>query len=129
MAAVLTAELRGDPEHRRRDALADVLRTQADVLRYLAFLLGDATLAAGVTADGAGSWLFGDRPAGTRHDIVLFEPLVRALAEGGPALARVKSLHDELAKLPNADELIPDGWDELWAAVWSAHLQRTGVAA
>lgn len=129
VAAVLTAELRGDPEHRRRDALADILRTQADVLRYLAFLLGDATLAAGIASDEPGSWLFGDGPGGTRHDVVLFEPLVRALAEGGSALARVASLHEELAKLPKADELIPDGWDELWRAVWSAHLQRTGETA
>jgi len=129
VAAVLTAELRGDPEHRRRDALADILRTQSDVLRYLAFLLGDATLDGGLGADGAGSWLYGDGAGGTRHDVVLFEPLVRALADGGSALARVAALHDELAKLPNADELIPPGWDELWKAVWSAHLQRTGAPA
>lgn len=126
VAAVLTAELHGDPEQRRRDALADILRTQGDVLRYLAFLLGDPALLAGTGADGAGSWLFGDGPSGTRHDIVLFEPLVRALADGGSALARIASLHDELAKLPNADELVPEGWDELWSAVWSAHLVRTG---
>ncbi len=129
VAAVLTAELRGDPEQRRRDALADILRSQGDVLRYLAFLLGDPALLAGNGTDGGGSWLFGDGPTGPRHDIVLFEPLVRALADGGSALARIASLHDELAKLPNADELIPDGWDELWTAVWSAHLVRTGDRA
>lgn len=124
-AAVLTAQLRGDPEHRRRDALADILRTQDDVLRYLAFLLGDAALTGGVGTEGHGSWLKFNGPGGTRDDIVLFEPLVRALADGGPALARVASLHQELAKLPNVAELIPDGWDELWDAVWSAHLQST----
>lgn len=122
VAAVITAELRGDPEHRRRDALADILRTQTDVLRYLAFLFRDAALGYGAGSDGAGSWLFGDGPGGTRNDVVLFEPLVRALAAGGPALSRVASLHEEIAKLPNAAELVPDGWDELWSAVWSAHL-------
>lgn len=121
VAAVLTAELRGDPEHRRRDALADALRTQSDVLRYLAFLLGDAALAGGAGTHGT-SWVFGDGPGGSRQDVVLFEPLVRALAEGGSALSRVASLHDELKKLPNADELVPQGWDELWGAVWSAHV-------
>jgi hypothetical protein len=126
VTAVLTAELRGDPEQRRRDALADILRTQGDVLRYLAFLLGDPALLTGTGAAGGGSWLFGDGPVGTRHDIVLFEPLVRALADGGSALARIASLHDELAKLPNADELVPEGWDELWSAVWSAHLSHSG---
>lgn len=127
VAAVLTAELHGDPEQRQRDALADVLRTQADVLRYLAFLLGDGTLAGMAGTDGQASWLIAGDRSGTRHDVVLFEPLIRALAEGGAALGRVASLHDELAKLPNAAELVPDGWDELWAAVWSAHLQSTGA--
>ena len=129
VAAVLTAELRGDPEHRRRDALADILKTQADVLRYLAFLLGDAALLGGDASGLAGSWDMGDRPGGTRQDIVLFEPLVRALSEGGSALKRVASLHDELAKLPNAAELVPAGWGELWEAVWSAHLRQTGRSA
>lgn len=127
VAAVLTADLHGDPEHRRRDALAEILRTQSDVLRYLAFLLGDATLAGGITSDGTGSWMFGEGPDGTRNDIVLYEPLVRALADGSSALERVASLHDELAKLPNADELIPEGWDALWGSVWAAHLQRSGA--
>ncbi len=121
VAAVLTAELRGDPEHRRRDALADILRTQSDVLRYLAFLLGDAALLAGASADGASSWLFDADAGGARVDVVLFEPLVRALAAGGAALERVASLHQELAQLPNADELLPDGWNDLWSAVWAAH--------
>ena len=126
VAAVLTAELVGDPEHRRRDALADVLRTQSDVLRYLAFLLGDAAWSGGAALGEPGSWLFGDGPGGTRHDIVLFEPLVRALADGGAALKRVASLHEDLVKLPNGAELIPAGWQELWEAVWSAHLQHAG---
>jgi hypothetical protein len=128
VAAVLTAELVGDPEHRRRDALADVLRTQADVLRYLAFLLGDAALSGGVSLGEPGSWLFGDGPGGFRHDIVLFEPLVKALADGGGALKRVASLHEDLVKLPNGAELVPEGWEELWQAVWSAHLQHAEQA-
>ncbi len=121
VAAVLTSELHGDPEHRRRDALADVLKSQADVLRYLAFLLGDAALLGLAPGDGASSWLFGDGASGNRHDVVLFEPLVRALAEGSAALERVASLHQELAQLPDAEDLLPDGWSDLWAAVWAAH--------
>lgn len=128
VAAVLTAELLGDPEHRRRDALAEVLRTQGDVLRYLAFLLGDAALLGGKTPGNGGSWGFDDGPGGSRQDIVLFEPLVRALTDGGSALQRVASLHEELAKLPNAAELIPEGWDDLWQAVWSAHRRQAGRA-
>ncbi len=118
---VITAELVGDPEARRRDALADVLRTRADVLRYLAFLLGDSTLTSWVQG-GTGEWTPGGRPGGTYDDVVVFEPLLAALAQGGRGLDRVASLYAELRQLDNAPELVPEGWEELWDAVWQAHL-------
>lgn len=129
IACVLTADLLGDPPERRRDALGDILRNQADVLRYLAFLLGDPTLISGAAADGGEGWMFGDLPSGSRQDIVLFEPLIRAMAQGSSALTRVRALYDDLILLPNAAELLPEGWDELWQAVWTAHTARQGANA
>lgn len=118
---VITAELVGDPEARRRDALADVLRTRADVLRYLAFLLGDTTFGSWLEG-GTGDRTASDRPGGSYEDVVVFEPLLAALARGGHGLDRVASLYAELRQLHNAPDLVPEGWDELWNAVWQAHL-------
>jgi hypothetical protein len=129
VTCVLTADLIGDPPERRRDALGDILQNQADVLRYLAFLLGDPTLISGATADSGEGWMFGDLPSGSRQDIVLFEPLIRAMAQGSSALGRVRALYDDLVLLPNGNELLPEGWDALWQAVWTAHSTRLGANA
>lgn len=124
IASLLTAELHGDPADRRRAALTDFLKNQADVLRYLMLLLGDTTTAGGGgVSDGAG-WLF-NGPGGTRDDVIVFEPLVRALTLGGAALERVAKLHSDLHELQKDTSLLPEGWDELWDAVWQAH-QHTG---
>ncbi len=80
-------------------------------------------------ADGGEGWLFGDLPSGSRQDIVLFEPLIRAMAQGSSALNRVRALYDDLVLLPNGDELLPEGWDALWQAVWTAHTARQGANA
>ena len=123
VSAVLTADLSGDPPERRRDALASYLKSSEDVLRYLAFLLdGIDLLGGGSGAEGVNGF-FGAGSPGSRTDLVLFEPLVKALAAGSDALARIAALHDDISSLPQAGELLPTGWTELWSAVWSAHQQ------
>lgn len=123
IACLLTAELHGDPAERRRDALTDFLKNQADVLRYLMLLLGDTTTEEGSgTGDGAG-WLL-NGPGGMRDDVIVFEPLVRALTLGGAALERVAKLHHDLQELERDTPLLPEGWEELWGAVWEAHQQK-----
>lgn len=122
VATVLVVELVGDPEQRRHDAMADVLRTPHDVLRYLALLLGDAALS-GWSGTGGEGWDRTGGPLGNRDDIVLFEPLARALATGR-GLDRVAAGYQQLSELDGARDLIPPGWDELWAAAWTAHTSR-----
>lgn len=123
---VLKAALTGAVSGRRQDALTSVLRSRADVLRYLVFLLGDPSYDA-LFADLAGangdrfSGAFGGRAA---EDIALFEPLVRATGRDEDALARVASLVEDLRGLPNGHELVPDGFEELWDVVWQVHQER-----
>ena len=56
--------------------------------------------------------------------VALFEPLVRATGRDGDALARIASLMDQLREMPNGDELMPDGFDQLWTVVWQVHRER-----
>lgn len=118
---ILTARLRGDVGDRRQNAVLSVLTNRRDVLRYLVFLLGDPSYDALVTelagGDGAGgTWSTG----GPDPQIALFEPLVRAAGRDPEALARVAGLVADLRSLPDAD-LVPEGFDEVWDAVWQAH--------
>jgi len=127
---VLKAELRGAVGDRRSDAVMSVLTNQRDVLRYLVFLLGDPSydsLLAELAGDGAtGEAGWGAGSSSAEAEIALFEPLVRAAGRAPDALARVAGLVADLRKLPNAGELVPESFDELWDVVWQAHeeLQR-----
>ncbi|QRY53802.1 phospholipase D family protein [Mycolicibacterium septicum] len=124
---VLKAELTGAIDGRRQDAVFSILRSKADVLRYLVFLLGDPSydaLFAEVAGMGAERFADSDRPAHSNADVALFEPLVRAAGRDQDALARVASLVEELRELPNGTELVPDGFEELWDVVWQVHQEQ-----
>ncbi len=123
---VLKAILTGDVGDRRKNALASVLKTPQDVLRYLVFLLGDpsydALLAEVAGAEGGGSWNAG--PTGSRVDVALFEPMVRAAGRDEGALARIARAVDDIRAASGGSELLPEGFDELWDIVWTVHKER-----
>jgi len=111
---VIKVNLSGDTEARRHAAMREVLRTKEDVARYLAYLLGDPVsgmetfLGSGA---GAGQWGPGNA------ELTLFEPLVKAAALGEDSIDRVAAVVAELSKMPDGEDLIPDGFAELWAAI------------
>ena len=124
---VLKASLSGAIDGRRQDAVFSILRSKEDVLRYLVFLLGDPSydaLFAQLAGVDSERFADSDRPVLTSADVALFEPLVRATGRDQDALARVASLVEDLRQLPNGDELVPDGFDELWDVVWHVHQER-----
>ncbi|SNU02766.1 hypothetical protein SAMN06298212_1559 [Ruaniaceae bacterium KH17] len=114
--SAIKAELRGDLPDRRRNALRDVLRNANDVLRYLVFLLSDPARG---QDPGLKEALLGERwgAAGERgawDRVNVFEPLVRAAAEGDSAVDRVEVL---LAELGADEELIPAEFAALWHVI------------
>lgn len=126
-SCVIKASLVGAVDSRRQDAVFSILRSKEDVLRYLVFLLGDPSYDAlfAQLAGVDGERFHGaDRPALTSADVALFEPLVRATGRDEDALARVASLIEDLRALPNGDELVPDGFEELWDVVWQVHQEH-----
>lgn len=124
---VLKATLTGAVGGRRHDAVFSILRSKQDVLRYLVFLLGDPSYdalfaqLAGVDGDGFSADL---KPWLGVNEVALFEPLVRAAGRDEDALARVASLVEELREMEDGNELVPDGFDELWDVVWQVHRER-----
>jgi len=121
---VVVLALDGDVAERRHAAVRDALRSRDDVARYLALLLADPAAASPFTTgpvgdpDGA-SWV---APGSATPD--LFEPLVRAVAHGAEALDRVAQLVDRLAEMPDGEDLVPEGFAELWTVVEEAHRAR-----
>lgn len=121
---VIKAELTGDIDGRRQDAVFSILDSPEKVLRYLAFLLGDPSYdalfaqLAGLDDEKGSGW---ERRAMGGVDIALFEPMVRAIGRDEDALARVASLVEDLRALPEGRKLVPEGFDELWDVVWQVH--------
>ena len=123
---VLKATLAGAVDGRRQQAVAEILHSREAVLRYLVFLLGDPaydTLFAQLWRPSTEP-AENDRNPWTPADVALFEPLVRATGRDEDALARVASLVEELRNLPDGDDLVPEGFEQLWNVVWQVHRER-----
>lgn len=125
-SAVLVADLHGAPEDRSARVLAELLKTPEDVLRYLAFLLGDVTLSQALRFGGStgAAAFFGAGGSAPDTDVVLFEPLMRAAVHGdADALGRIDRLVAELRTV-EALHLLPDGLEELVTVVREAVTTR-----
>jgi hypothetical protein len=115
---VLKADLNGDVGDRRALAMSEILRDSTDVLRYLALLLSDPSLDLCGTGSGdrdpEDDW---QRRAGV-YDLVVLEPLMRASLRNDEALKRVANLIQELQEMQGGSKLLPEGFREIWDAVW-----------
>ncbi|WP_022919746.1 hypothetical protein [Ruania albidiflava] len=128
---VLMMRLVGDPSDRKRAALAAILSSRQSVLRYLALLLGmdpvpgeretpleDPTgLVVQEMVDGGAS-------GASLPPLVLFEPLVRAAGQDPSSLAAVARQISELRQMPQAAEVIPAEFLQMWDVVLEAVQDR-----
>ncbi|WP_395245525.1 hypothetical protein ACGGZK_06850 [Agromyces sp. MMS24-K17] len=121
---IVTAELVGDIPGRRDEIISRQLTNRAAFLQLIALMLAfdDNDVEAGMAGLSGffGGWQGAEDGSG------LFETLVRAAGSTNGGLADVKRIVDRLRKAgaPVGDDgipIVPDGFDELWAAVWSAH--------
>jgi hypothetical protein len=121
---IVLARLLDDVESRRDAIIARQLTDRSAFVRLLTLLL-ELSGAWTLTPTGAGvSGFFGTADAsGTGAG--LFEALVRAVGEGHHGLADARRIVDYLRE-HNEDAVLPDGFDELWSQIWSAHLELTG---
>ncbi|WP_141244304.1 phospholipase D family protein [Dietzia natronolimnaea] len=115
------AHLEGDPPDRGQAIIAEQLTSREALVQLLRLMLE-------LTRSGsAGSWIFDRRGqfAGAGVDpgsgVGLFEALLRAVAVGHEGLEEVRKLIDYLSRHAGDDAVVPEGFESLWAAVWSAH--------
>ena len=118
---VVNADLRGAPADRRERVLVDLLRSRADVLRYLVFLLsGDSIdaqqLADALTGEGAGA----DRRDGWAWEAPLLEAMVRALAGDPERLDHLARVIADIRRTGKAADLLPEDLDLVWEPIWQA---------
>ncbi len=121
---IALARLLDDVESRHDAIIARQLTDRSAFVRLLTLLLelsGAWTL---TTSSSGAAGFFGTADAsGTGTG--LFEALVRAVGEGHHGLADARRIIDYLRD-HDEDAVLPDGFDDLWSQVWSAHLDLTG---
>lgn len=115
------ARLEGDPPDRAQAIIAEQLTDREAFVHLLRLMLE-------LTRSGSGgSWAIDRRGqfAGGAVDpgsgTGLFEALLRAVAVGHEGLDEVSKLIDFLSRHSGDDDVVPEGFDSLWEAVWSAH--------
>ncbi len=122
---VLLARLLGDVATRRDAIIARQLTDRAAFVRLLTLLLelsGVWTMdSSGASADG----FFGGAGESTGAT-GLFEALVRAVGDRHHGLDDARRIIDYL-RSHDEHAVLPDGFEELWSEIWSAHHELTNA--
>lgn len=123
---IVLAELIDDVATRRDAVIARQLTDRAAFIRLLMLLLelsGNALVASGHGAGFFSPSTIGGEGTG------LFESLVRAVGAGHQGLSDVRRIVDYLTTVEEGPDVLPDGFADLWSAVWEAHVKLTGEEA
>ena len=121
---VLTLPLHGAPADRKDCILQSLLKDQDHVMRLLLLLLAGESLS---VSDFAMDSVHGSVGTATSFGVfdtgTLLESLLRALARDPTAIEQVANVVDDLKKTPEGQQLIPDGFDEIWAPIWECYAE------
>lgn len=116
---VLRLPLVGAPVDRGSRLLRSMLQNRSELMRLLMILLSDDGVEAMVNAGiGTGAWTGGDWLSGG-EDTPLLESLLKTLDRSPERLDQIKRLLDEMSEGGNLGELLPDGFEDVWNAVWA----------
>lgn len=120
---IVLARLLDDVDTRRDAIIARQLTDRATFIRLLTLLLelSGQRLPGGSDATA----FFGGDGFGTADGSGLFESLVRAVGARHPGLADVRRIVEALQSSGDGGDVMPEGFTELWSAVWAAHERLT----
>jgi len=125
---VLRVPLEGAPEDRGSRLLRAMLSDRSEFMRLLMILLADDGVEAMMNAGlGEGSWSGGHWLAGG-GDTPLLESLLKTLDRAPERLDEIRRLLDDIGESGELDEMLPEGFQEVWEAVW-ANREAAGSAA
>lgn len=115
-STVLRASMVNDPQDRFDSIVVRQLDSPEKFLRFLMLLLalGGHSTPAGFDATLGGEGVFSRSTEG------LFELLVRAMVVQPESLDRLSTIIENLQKHGKAENVLPEGWDEVWSAIRQA---------
>jgi hypothetical protein len=116
----LAVPLEGAPSDRLDQVLAAILAEPGQFLRFLTFLLQDDG-AETVAADLIRPVDHGGAAERRPHPYMpLLEDLLRVASRSPERLREVHRLVEDLRKTPLGRKVLPQGFEEVWGAVWAA---------
>lgn len=124
---VMNVPLQGVPADREKRILQSLVKNKEDFLRFLFLILSEGGLDMSAFLRCAGEChssegiFFGLKETGT-----LFELLVKTLHRNPEQLDRIHRLKKELMDSDEGAQLLPEGFDTLWKALWGARRGLTG---
>jgi len=119
---VLNLPITGLPAQRDDYLLTAILTDQTQFLRYLRFLLAEELgwpVGTGGGWDGVETGVWG-RTAAEDLDIPLLEDLARALSRSPEKIDLVDEVVERLAATEHGREILPRGFEQVWAAIREA---------
>lgn len=121
---VLNLPVEGLPEDRLDRVLQAIIGDREHLLKYLLFLLArddDVSLVGATLLSGNhGSHRNGAINVADGADMQLFEELLRVLARAPDKLDTIARLVNDLKRLPEGASMLPEGFDAMWSAIWTA---------
>ena len=116
---VVKADLEGVPEGRFSSLLRSLLNNRNKVLQMLLMLLADQDAPASQGGIHPGQ-LGADDASNGSAAIPLLESILRALDRDPGKIDRINALVSDLMVTDEGTELLPEGFNDIWPAIWAA---------
>lgn len=116
---VTKVPLVGEPEGRMQKLLGSLLKNKSQVLRLLLLLLADSSISMDkLTTFHGFTGIAGSSSDSASGGIPLLESLMKALAWSPEKLDRINRLVEDLDKIDEGANLLPDGFMPVWESIW-----------
>ena len=123
---VLNLPLQGEPPDRAAELLRRLLENREQALALLLMMLSGENLVADGLSERLGRGGAAAEAFGFGGDVTLFEALVRALDREPERLRGLERTIRELKTGAAGEDLLPEGFDEVWGPIWAAHQELHG---
>jgi len=128
---VLTLPVHGMPEGRDERVVSEIISNQAQFLRYLRLLLGQAGLddsSDGLSGVNLEEMTISRQTQWDLGELDLLENLVRTISRAPERITRIAEIVEDLSRTPEGRQALPPDFINLWNTIaeWQSENQREG---
>lgn len=127
---VLRVPLENCPAGREQAVLHSVIGNRSNLMRYLMLLLADEVDGIGGSTEVILRGAHGSQPGSPAAgpSIPVLEQLLRVYARSPAKLDAIDRLVTDLERDPQGAQLLPEGFEPVWKAIWAARQRSRGAS-